>query len=89
MLAETVAVIGLGSMGMGMAQSLLRAGAQVAGCDVNAEAVDRLRDGARISIAQPPGSEPAAPATGEPASGRRRGNRPNGGDGAPASSSGG
>jgi len=44
MLAEAVAVVGLGSMGMGMAQSLLRAGAQVAGCDVNPEAVSRLRD---------------------------------------------
>jgi 3-hydroxyisobutyrate dehydrogenase len=37
-----MAVIGLGSMGMGMAQSLLRAGFAVAGFDVSAEAVARL-----------------------------------------------
>ena len=36
------AVIGLGSMGFGMAQSLLRAGFEVAGCDVSAEAVARF-----------------------------------------------
>ncbi len=37
-----VAVVGLGSMGFGMAQSLLRAGFDVAGCDVARAAVDRL-----------------------------------------------
>jgi 3-hydroxyisobutyrate dehydrogenase len=36
------AVVGLGSMGFGMAQSLLRAGFEVAGCDVSAEAVARF-----------------------------------------------
>src|SRR5918994_5337381 len=36
-----VAVIGLGSMGLGMASSLLRAGFDVAGCDVSLEAVAR------------------------------------------------
>ncbi len=36
------AVIGLGSMGYGMAMSLLRAGFDVTGCDVSAEAVARL-----------------------------------------------
>ncbi|MGD9846792.1 MAG: L-threonate dehydrogenase [Variibacter sp.] len=36
------AVIGLGSMGYGMAQSLRRAGFDVTGCDVNAETVKRF-----------------------------------------------
>ncbi len=36
------AVIGLGSMGLGMAQSLLREGFAVAGCDVSPVATDRL-----------------------------------------------
>lgn len=36
------AVIGLGSMGFGMAQSLLRAGFRVVGCDVTAANVERL-----------------------------------------------
>ncbi|MFG1374666.1 L-threonate dehydrogenase [Xanthobacter oligotrophicus] len=35
-------VVGLGSMGFGMAQSLLRAGIDVAGCDVGPEAVARF-----------------------------------------------
>src|SRR5674476_1328573 len=34
-----IAVIGLGSMGMGMATSLRRAGFDVTGCDVSADAV--------------------------------------------------
>lgn len=37
-----VAVIGLGSMGYGMALSLLRSGLTVVGCDVNAANVERL-----------------------------------------------
>jgi 3-hydroxyisobutyrate dehydrogenase len=37
-----VAVIGLGSMGLGMAISLARAGLDVTGCDVSADAVARL-----------------------------------------------
>ena len=37
-----VAVIGLGSMGYGMATSLRRAGFEVTGCDVSAEAVARF-----------------------------------------------
>lgn len=37
-----VGVIGLGSMGLGMALSLRRAGFDVAGCDVTPEAVSRL-----------------------------------------------
>ena len=32
---QTYAVIGLGAMGMGLAQSLLRAGLNTVGCDVN------------------------------------------------------
>src|SRR5216684_1458753 len=37
-----VAVIGLGSMGFGMATSLRRAGFDVTGCDVSADAVSRF-----------------------------------------------
>ena len=39
----TVGLVGLGSMGFGMAQSLLRAGHRVHGFDVDAEAVSRFR----------------------------------------------
>ena len=43
-----VAVIGLGSMGFGMATSLRRAGFEVTGCDVAAETVARfVADGGR------------------------------------------
>jgi 3-hydroxyisobutyrate dehydrogenase len=43
-----IAVIGLGSMGIGMARSLLRAGHDVAGCDVSPAALALLRsDGGR------------------------------------------
>ena len=42
MTASNVAVIGLGSMGLGMALSLRRAGFQVAGCDVSEAQVARL-----------------------------------------------
>jgi 3-hydroxyisobutyrate dehydrogenase len=37
-----VGVVGLGAMGMGMAQSLLRAGLEVHACDVRPEAVQKL-----------------------------------------------
>jgi len=37
-----VAVIGLGSMGFGMATSLRRAGFDVTGCDVSADSVKRF-----------------------------------------------
>ncbi len=40
--APTAAIIGLGSMGFGMAQSLIRAGFRVVGCDVSAPNRDRL-----------------------------------------------
>ena len=43
-----VAVIGLGSMGFGMATSLKRKGFEVTGCDVSADAVDRfVREGGK------------------------------------------
>jgi L-threonate 2-dehydrogenase len=42
MTAQRVAVIGLGSMGSGMAQSLLRAGFAVTGCDVDPATVARF-----------------------------------------------
>ncbi len=51
--AETVAVIGLGSMGFGMARSLLRAGIAVSGCDVDAGAVARLRDAGGVAAVDP------------------------------------
>lgn len=38
-----VAVVGLGSMGMGVARSLLRAGFEVCGCDVRETALDEFR----------------------------------------------
>lgn len=41
--AQRIAVIGLGSMGFGMATSLLRAGFAVTGCDVSADSVTRFR----------------------------------------------
>jgi L-threonate 2-dehydrogenase len=42
--ALTIGVVGLGSMGLGMAGSLLKAGHQVAGCDVAPAAVQRLAE---------------------------------------------
>ncbi len=36
------AVVGLGSMGLGMAESLLRAGIDVVGCDINRGALERI-----------------------------------------------
>ncbi len=47
------AVIGLGSMGSGMAASLLRAGFSVAACDVNPEAVARFREAGGEAAANP------------------------------------
>lgn len=43
--AQRIAVIGLGSMGFGMATSLLRAGFSVTGCDVSADSVARFKAG--------------------------------------------
>lgn len=48
-----VAVIGLGSMGFGMAVSLLRAGFVVSGCDIAEPARERLRNAGGISGASP------------------------------------
>ena len=42
--SEQVAVVGLGSMGMGVAQSLIRAGMRVSGFDMAAEALARFAD---------------------------------------------
>jgi L-threonate 2-dehydrogenase len=42
MTTQRIAVIGLGSMGLGMAQSLKRAGFAVTGCDVNEASVARF-----------------------------------------------
>lgn len=41
--AQRIAVIGLGSMGFGMATSLLRAGFAVTGCDVSADSIGRFK----------------------------------------------
>nr|WP_280953471.1 L-threonate dehydrogenase [Phyllobacterium phragmitis] len=40
--AENIAVIGLGSMGLGMARSLVRAGLDVSGCDLDSAALESL-----------------------------------------------
>ena len=40
----TVSLVGLGSMGYGMARSLLRTGLRVHGFDINPDAVERLQD---------------------------------------------
>lgn len=39
-----IAVIGLGAMGLGMAKNLLKAGFAVRGCDMRADALERLRE---------------------------------------------
>jgi 3-hydroxyisobutyrate dehydrogenase len=49
----TVAVIGLGAMGFGMAQSLIRAGFNVVGCDVSAERVEGLRQQGGVAALTP------------------------------------
>ena len=48
-----VGVVGLGAMGMGIAQSLLRAGFEVHACDVRPEAVQKLVDGGAVAAASP------------------------------------
>ena len=50
---DAVAVIGLGSMGFGIAQSLLRAGFRVAGCDTNASARERFAAAGGTAVASP------------------------------------
>ena len=51
--AKTVAVIGLGAMGLGMARSLLRGGLVVRGCDVNPDAVATLVADGGIAAVSP------------------------------------
>jgi putative dehydrogenase len=49
--ALSIGVVGLGSMGLGMARSLLKAGHKVAGCDIAPTAVQRLAgEGGRAAI---------------------------------------
>jgi putative dehydrogenase len=48
-----VGVVGLGAMGMGMAQSLLRAGLEVHACDVRPEAVQKLAAAGAHGAASP------------------------------------
>ena len=48
-----VGVIGLGAMGVGIAQSLLRAGFQVHACDVRPEALQKLVDAGAHAAASP------------------------------------
>jgi len=48
-----VGVIGLGSMGLGIAGSLLRAGFAVTGCDVSPDAVARFADLGGVAAADP------------------------------------
>lgn len=49
----SAAIIGLGSMGLGMAQSLLRAGFRVAGCDVSPARTEQLAAAGGIAAATP------------------------------------
>ena len=53
-MTHKVAVFGLGSMGFGIARSLLRAGQQVWGHDINADAVSRFQEEGGESDAQDP-----------------------------------
>jgi putative dehydrogenase len=54
-----VGIIGLGSMGFGMAGSLVRGGFAVTGCDVNAEATGRF-----VALGGVGAADPLAAATG-------------------------
>ena len=46
----TVGVIGLGSIGEGVASSLLRGGFPLVVCDVRSEATDKFKDGATVAV---------------------------------------
>ena len=48
-----VAVVGLGSMGLGAAQSLLRAEIEVVGCDVNPDSCRRFESSGGTTVASP------------------------------------
>lgn len=50
---KIVTVIGLGSMGLGMARSLIRAGYTVTGCDISEAARSRLADSGGTAFASP------------------------------------
>ena len=49
----SAAIVGLGSMGFGMAKSLLRAGLAVTGCDVSAAAVEQLASAGGLTAVTP------------------------------------
>jgi 3-hydroxyisobutyrate dehydrogenase len=53
MATRKVAVIGLGSMGLGMARSLLRAGMSVTGCDISETARAKLAESGGTAFASP------------------------------------
>jgi 3-hydroxyisobutyrate dehydrogenase len=53
LMSKKAAVIGLGSMGFGMARSLLRAGFKVAGFDVSADAIERFAAEGGVKAATP------------------------------------
>jgi len=48
-----IAIVGLGSMGLGMARSLVRAGHAVAGCDINPIAVESLESDGGLGFSTP------------------------------------
>lgn len=50
---QTYAVIGLGAMGMGLAQSLLRAGLKTVGCDVSPPALAAFAEAGGQTSADP------------------------------------
>ncbi|MDB5522293.1 MAG: NAD-binding of NADP-dependent 3-hydroxyisobutyrate dehydrogenase family protein [Rhizobium sp.] len=50
---ERVAIIGLGSMGLGMARSLIRAGHAVCGCDISAAALENLAASGGLAFQTP------------------------------------
>ncbi|MHA6643994.1 L-threonate dehydrogenase [Mesorhizobium sp. A623] len=51
--SRIVAVIGLGSMGLGMARSLIRAGHAVSGCDLDKAALEKLTDSGGVAYDKP------------------------------------
>jgi 3-hydroxyisobutyrate dehydrogenase len=57
---DTVAVIGLGAMGLGMAQSLRRAGFHVRACDVRAEVAQKFAEEGGTACATPAEAAAAA-----------------------------
>jgi L-threonate 2-dehydrogenase len=50
---KNIAIVGLGSMGLGMARSLLRANHTVAGCDINTVAVESLKSDGGLGFSTP------------------------------------